>query len=346
MSQMIWISAGGTGGHIYPAIAIYEMLLQKNIRVRFIGGKESMEAKICHEKNIHFHATHNLKWLGFSKIFLWLWRLCLSLIDLLKLRHKDKPSAVLIMGGYPCITSGLVAILSRTSLYLHEQNAVLGKTNRWMYPFIKKGFCAYQSLIATWPKLMCVGNPSVIQPRQQPRQHSNKTFKILSFGGSGGAKQLNTLMYEVINSNQLDGCEFWHITGHQDTPIKTLSGSHIKVESYNHDIAKAYAWADLAITRSGAMTLTEITLQGIPSLLLPYPYAANDHQKKNAEYFIEVGGAWLCGQTPHEVIEQIKKLQHQPDTYNAMAEAVFKLIPAEDPGIKIVAELVKSLKVV
>ena len=345
MNQKVWISAGGTGGHIYPAIAIYELLLKQGLSVTFIGGDQnSMEQTICHEHQIHFHSTNNLKWLGWHKVFFWFSQLCSSLWDLFKLVRKEKPALILIMCGYPCITSGLIAIMTRTPLLLHEQNAVLGQTNRFFYHFIKEGFCAYKSLTKQWPKLKCVGNPSSIIAIKKPNVYPNGTFNILSFGGSGGAKQLNELMMAVIKSELLNDCAFWLITGDQGEDIKLDHAAHIKIEKYNHKIEEAYQWADLAITRSGAMTLTELNLAGLPALFLPYPYATDNHQHVNASYYVKHGGALMCEQTPERLVKQIKTIKDNKLNYNQMAKSMFKLIPQKNASKSIVDVLLRLVK--
>lgn len=347
MTRTVWVSAGGTGGHIYPAITLYNELQDKGLNVTFIGGdNKSMEQSLCKDKNIHFHATNNIKWQGWLKVFFWLAQVLKSLWDLSKLRRKEKPACILIMGGYPCITSGLVAILTFTPLFIHEQNSVMGLTNRLMYPFAKKGFCAYSNLHKKWPKLMCVGNPSLIKPIAKPRMRKKGKFNILSFGGSGGARQLNELMCEVIKSNELKECAFWHITGEQSENLLTLNGKNVKIEAYNHDIIEAYSWADLAITRSGAMTITELILVGLPSLLLPYPYATNDHQTKNAEYVVKKGCALICENKASKVIQQIQNFISNESQYNQMAQCVFNAKPKIHASEKISKEIMTYIKVV
>lgn len=323
-----WISAGGTGGHIYPAIAIYDALEKSGIQMTYIGGDhESMEQNVCEKKGMRFHATHNIKWLGWLKSWLWLWHLMCSIIDLIKLKRLEKPDFILIMGGYPCFSSGIVAILTGTPLYLHEQNSVMGITNRLMYHFVKKGFCAYKNLLGAYPKLIYVGNPSSITPITKPRVRGEQKLKILSFGGSGGARQLNQLMQTLIETNALDDYEIWHIIGDYDDHMLKLNRKGVKIERYNNNIEAAYQWADLAITRSGAMTLTELTLAGLPALLLPFPFATQDHQRKNAAYYVAKGGAWMCEDTPEGMMKQIDAIRNNPSKYNDMALSMYDLRP-------------------
>ena len=339
----VWISAGGTGGHIYPAIAIYDALKNEGFQVTYIGGdQESMEKSICHEKNINFHATNNLKWLGWLKSWLWLCHLMCSIIDLVKLSRHEKPDFILIMGGYPCVSSGLVAILTGTPLYLHEQNSVMGLTNRFMYRFVKKGFCAYKNLLDAYPKLIYVGNPSSITPVTKPRVLGDQKLKILSFGGSGGARQLNQLMQTLIETHALKDFEIWHIIGDYDDHMLKLNGEGIKIERYNDNIQEAYQWADLAITRSGAMTLTELTLAGLPALLLPFPFATHDHQKKNAAYYVSKGAAWMCEDSSDGIVKQVKSIQKSPKKYNEMALSMYDMIPEISSDKKIVSILLKT----
>ncbi|MDG2348459.1 MAG: glycosyltransferase, partial [Gammaproteobacteria bacterium] len=210
------------------------------------------------------------------------------------------------------------------------------------YPFIQKGFCAYENLLETYPKLIHVGNPSAIVPVKKPRELTQQKLKSLSFGGSGGARQLNRLMQALIETHALKDCEIWHIIGDYDDHMLKLNGEGIKIERYNDNIQEAYQWADLAITRSGAMTLTELTLAGLPALLMPFPFATHDHQKKNAAYYVSKGAAWMCDDSPEGIVEQVESIQKNPKKYNEMASSMYDMIPKISSDQKIVSLLLKT----
>jgi UDP-N-acetylglucosamine--N-acetylmuramyl-(pentapeptide) pyrophosphoryl-undecaprenol N-acetylglucosamine transferase len=340
-----WIAAGGTGGHIYPALHLYEEMTKAGWHGTWIGGEEeSLEKTICKQNQINFFSTDNLKWQGFARGLQWLFKLGRSVSALWRLQRKEKPSFILVMGGYPSLSSGLVAVISRTKLYLHEQNSVLGQTNRSLYPFIRSGFVAYGDLCKRWPKLQLVGNPSRMLPMKKPKRWQGDKLKILSFGGSGGARQINQLITEINKKHTLPQCEFWHIAGKQGNDMLALNGANIKVETYNHDIVKALQWADLAITRSGAMTLTELALNGLPALLLPYPFAKDNHQTTNAEAFIEQGAALWCANTAQGMVDQIMALCENPDHYNAMVDKMLAMQPAVAPEQVIIERIGADIK--
>lgn len=324
---IIWIAAGGTGGHIYPALAVAKTMHAAGWQVHWVGCKDGLEQRLCQQHTVQFWSIPNLKWRGLKSSFQWLKRFMQSINQLRKVRRVVPANVVLCMGGYVTLPTGLMAIMSRTPLFIHEQNAVLGRTNRLLYPFIFSGFCAFPDVAKRYPGLYQVGNPHTFPIQPHKRSFPKKPFKILSFGGSQGAKQLNDLMQQVMQDERLNQCEFWHIAGHQGQAMLAMNSQHIKVETYNDAMEAAYAWADLVIMRCGAMSLTEASAQGLPALLLPYQHAKDDHQRKNADYYIERHAALWSAESGDELVQQILNLIQDASLYEKLAENMYRLAP-------------------
>lgn len=342
----VWIGTGGTGGHIYPAVAVAKQFSQQGWDVQWIGCRDSMEASTCHKENIEFFSLNQLKWQGYVSALLWVYHLINAFFQTYKLSLSKKPDAILVMGGYVSLTTGLVAAIRGIPLFLHEQNSVLGRANRLLYRFITKGFCAYPSIAKRWPKLSFVGNPYTVSPRDKTKKWSSKKLKIVSLGGSGGAKAINELMSVVMIDPKLAHCQFWHLAGNQGRALLALNDERIKVEQYNHQIEQVYEWADIVIARSGAMTLTELAVFGLPAFLLPYPFAKDDHQKINAMYYIENGAALWCPKTPHELADALVLLSEDEKKFNKMSQCMSQLAPQACPQkllTKVMVETINGL---
>jgi UDP-N-acetylglucosamine--N-acetylmuramyl-(pentapeptide) pyrophosphoryl-undecaprenol N-acetylglucosamine transferase len=324
----IWIAAGGTGGHIYPALAVAKTMTDAGWVVHWVGCSNGLEARLCHERGIQFWSIPNLKWRGFKHVFVWLKHFVQAFWCLKKIRAVVPADIILCMGGYVTMPTGMMAVLTRTALFIHEQNTVLGRTNRLLYPFIRSGFCAFPGVAKRYPALYQVGNPHTLPLQMHKRTFpSTKPFKILSFGGSQGAKQLNTLLAKIMVDQRLEHCHFWHIAGHQDQAMLALNDQRIKVTTYLDDMKQAYEWADMVIVRSGAMTLTEVSVYGLPALLLPYQYAKDNHQQKNAAFYIERGAALWCAKRSGALVEQILSLSQDQSAYDVLAENMYRLAP-------------------
>lgn len=323
----IWIAAGGTGGHIYPALAVAKTMRDAGWQVHWVGCKDALEHKICKANAIQFWSIPSLKWRGLRHAFSWLNMFIKAMLQLKLIRRVIPADVVLCMGGYVALPTGIVSVIARTPLFIHEQNAVLGRTNRLLYPFIRSGFCAYPEVARSYPHLYQVGNPHSLPLQLHKRTFPSRSFKVLSLGGSQGAKQLNTLFAEAMVDKRLSHCEFWHVAGYQGQAMLALNNDKIKVSTYLDDIQKAYEWADLVVIRCGAMTLTEVSVYGIPALLLPYQYAKDNHQHKNATFYIERGAALWCATSSDALVQQIVQLSQDKAQYDLLAENMYRLAP-------------------
>ncbi|MAJ82425.1 MAG: undecaprenyldiphospho-muramoylpentapeptide beta-N-acetylglucosaminyltransferase [Legionellales bacterium] len=311
MNKTIYIAAGGTGGHVFPAEQLAKQVKYHRMQPIWIGRKAGLEEKVCQQHNIPKVAINVSAFRGRSgKLFAFI-KLSIAIVKLLFVFLFRRPKAVILMGGYVSLAAGVAAILLRVPLYLHEQNSIMGGTNKIFYPFIKKGFCAYPSLEKEYTKMVYVGNPLRYKGFKFDLKSMDKK-NIVVIGGSQGAKQLNDLMLEFYTMKGSQKYKIWHITGLNDymrvgSICKDYHHIH-RIDAFYDQMDKVYEWADIVISRSGAMTLSELAYFGVPALLSPYPHAADDHQKTNADYFIRNGAAEYCPSTARDLLKELNAI--------------------------------------
>ena len=306
MTQPIMIMAGGTGGHVYPALAVADELKSRGVPVVWLGTRKGIEARLVPEAGIA------IEWLGVSAlrgkglfaILMAPVNLAVACFQSMKILLRRKPCAVLGMGGFVSGPGGLMAWLLKVPLLIHEQNAVPGMTNKLLSNVSNQIMEAFPDSFNK--KTLHVGNPvrRVIASMPSPEQrlsHREGPLRLLIFGGSLGAAYLNEVvpqaLAEALPEQQF---EVRHQAGPKNLHQARLNYATLKVkanvEAYIDDMAEAYAWADLVICRAGAMTVAELAAAGVASILVPYPYAVDDHQTFNARYLSDAGGAILLQQ--------------------------------------------------
>nr|WP_239090164.1 undecaprenyldiphospho-muramoylpentapeptide beta-N-acetylglucosaminyltransferase [Marinomonas ostreistagni] len=320
--------AGGTGGHIYPALACAEKLIEKGIEVEWIGSAGGMEEKLVPEHDIPLHtiAIKGVRGKGALGLALAPWRIAHSIGQAVAILKRVKPDVVLGMGGFVAGPGGIAAKLLGIPLLIHEQNAVAGTTNKLL---AKVANSCLQAFDGALPNGQTVGNPvrgAILgQPAREVREDAARPLRLLVVGGSLGAKALNdavpTLLANWPHEQRLD---VWHQTGAKNFEAVSQSYEALAVEArvdaYINNMSQAYYWADLVICRAGAMTVSELAIAGLPSILIPYPYAIDDHQTENARSLANVGAAILLPQTEltpaalqahlTELIQDNDKLKH------------------------------------
>lgn len=327
--KCVLIMAGGTGGHIFPALAVADVLNESGAAVQWLGTQKGLEARIIpeHHYPISYIEISGLRGKGLMTLMMLPFRLIKAMIQTMLVFNKIKPDVVLGMGGFVTGPGGLVAWILRTPLVLHEQNAVAGMSNSILYFFAKKVFTAFPDVFSSkhekYNKLEVIGNPvrkeiTVIQPpeeryRKAATKGTDQSLKILLIGGSLGATALNETLPEslflVIKNHLLDESEFKSIKvihqcgeKHLDKTLdyyKDLSKEEkleITVTKFIADMAAQYSWADIVLCRSGALTVSELAAAGIASILVPYPHAVDDHQTVNASYLSDQNAAFLIQQ--------------------------------------------------
>lgn len=303
-----FVSAGGTGGHIFPAMAVARCLQNYGIEVNWVGSRGRLEERIVPQHfPIHYLSIKALRGKGKLSLLAAPWRIVQSTTQAVKLIRLHKPKFILAMGGYVCGPLGVAAWLMRVPLILHEQNAAAGLTNRWLAKIATKVFQAFpNSFPSDNQSITVVGNPvresfwQLAKPEQRLAVNQPK-LRVLIVGGSQGARFINQRVPDVLSKvAQSVGIDVWHQTGEHDlSDVELAYHEHelpAKVTAFINDMSSAYAWADVLICRAGALTVSEVAAAGVAAVFVPLPIAVDDHQRKNAEVLVQAGAAQIMSQ--------------------------------------------------
>jgi UDP-N-acetylglucosamine--N-acetylmuramyl-(pentapeptide) pyrophosphoryl-undecaprenol N-acetylglucosamine transferase len=293
MNKKVLIMAGGTGGHIFPALAVGQALAARGIEVAWLGRAKGMEADIVAKAGLPLFTIEvgGLRGHGWQRLLLAPWQLLRALKQATQHMQRWQPDLVLGFGGYASGPGGVAAFLRRIPLCIQEQNAVPGYTNRILAKMAKRVFAAFPSTFADSKTVSVSGNPlrrSLLQLLEpQTRLGSRQgPVHILVMGGSQGAKALNEAVPKALKTALNAGTvRVRHQSGqrHYDAAVAAYANMNgVEVLPFIDDMAAAYNWADLVIARAGAATVSEVAAIGLASVLIPYPYAVDDHQTKNA----------------------------------------------------------------
>ncbi len=299
------IMAGGTGGHIFPGLAVAQALRDKGWRVHWLGTPGSMESELVPGRGFALETIEfgGLRGKGL-KTLAWLpWRLLKALGQSAAVMRRVRPDVVLGMGGYVSFPGGVMAYLSGSALVLHEQNSVAGMANRWLSKLAKQVFTAFPHVM---PGAQWVGNPlrQAFTQQASPAQRfagRSGVLKVLVVGGSLGAKALNDVVPQALALlPEAERPQVIHQSGAKQ--IEALranyqaAGVQAELTPFIDDTASAFAQADLIVCRAGASTVTEIAAVGAAALFVPFPFAVDDHQTTNAQFLVQQGGGWLMPQ--------------------------------------------------
>lgn len=311
------ILAGGTGGHIFPGLAVAEELRHLGWRVVWLGTSNGMESQIVPRSHFSFEGIQfsGLRGKGIRVWLLMPFRLLRALWQSALVMQRIKPNVILGFGGYVTFPAGVVGRLLAKPLVLHEQNSVAGLSNRALSVIATRVFTAFPNVIA---KAQWIGNPlrSEFTKQAEPRErfiNRQGPLRILVIGGSLGAKFLNQLVPQAIS--MLPEYARPHVT-HQSgvSQIDELNANYRQANidaeliPFIENTAAAFAEADLVICRAGASTVTELAAVGAAAIFIPLPAAVDDHQTKNAMYLVEKNGGWLQPQqdlTPQKLANLI-----------------------------------------
>jgi len=305
MSGPVLVMAGGTGGHIFPGLAVARALRERGVPVAWLGNPNGMEARVVPPTGIpmEYVSIGGLRGKGLSTKLLAPFRLISALGQCLRIIRRLRPRVVLGMGGYVTGPAGLAAWLSRRPLVIHEQNAVAGLTNRLLSRFATEILSAFPHSFPQADLGRAIGNPVRREISELPEpsaRFAGRTgrLRLLVFGGSQGALRLNQVVPAAIAQMPAgQRPEVLHQAGGRTLEIASAAyreaGLEANVTPFIDDMAAAYAWADLAICRSGALTVSELAAAGLGSILVPFPAAVDDHQTRNAGYLVEAGAARL-----------------------------------------------------
>lgn len=301
MKPVVLIMAGGTGGHVFPALSVAEVLRANGHRVVWLGTRAGIEARLVPAAGI------DIEWLpvgglrGKGKLALLFapFRLLRAGFAALGVFRRIRPAVVLGMGGFASGPGGVIAWLKRRPLVVHEQNAIAGFTNRQLARIARRVLVAFPGALSDVAREDVVGNPvrnSVTQldPPEQRFAQRDGALRVLVLGGSLGARALNETVPSAIRESGV-AVSVRHQCGRGDAnAVRALyAGTKVAVEPFIDDMAAAYAWADIAICRAGAMTVFELAAAGLGALLVPFPFAVDDHQTANARYLVDADAAVL-----------------------------------------------------
>ena len=329
----IMIMAGGTGGHVFPGLAVAEVLRELKHPVVWLGTRRGLEARVVPQNGI------DIEWVtiaGFRRRGLVAWlaapfRTLAATLQVLGTLRRRRPAAVLGMGGFVSGPGGIAAWLSRRPLLIHEQNAVVGTTNRWLARLAAQVFEAFPGSFPRAAGARCIGNPvrraivGVAPPRARAARDAQA--RLLVLGGSQGARVLNELVpAAVARLPEALRPLIRHQTGGTLETARAAyraAGVDAELVPFIEDMAAAYAQADLVVARAGALTLAELAAAGIAAILVPYPYAVDDHQTKNAAHFAAAGAAVVVAERDlgaERLAAELQFLLADPDRLLEMCE--------------------------
>ena len=325
-SRCALIMAGGTGGHIFPGLAVAEALRDKGWRVHWLGGKgsaasPSMESQLVPPRGFAFETIDfsGVRGKGVVTLAFLPLRLLKAFWQSIQVIRRVKPHVVIGLGGYIAFPAGMMAVLLGKPLVLHEQNSVAGMVNKILAQVADRIFTAFPNVLknAEW-----VGNPlrtAFMQQAQPEARFSGRTgpLRLLVVGGSLGAKALNTVVPQAIALILADQRP---IVTHQSGAKQidelranySAAGVDATLTPFIDDTATAFADADLVICRAGASTVTEIAAVGVAALFVPFPFAVDDHQTSNAQFLVQQGAGWQIAQselTPQRLADVLQKTE-------------------------------------
>lgn len=339
--KKIMIMAGGTGGHIYPALAVAALWQQQGGAVIWLGNPNGMEARLVPDAGFEMEpvSISGLRGKGVNTLLAAPVRLLRALWQSLRAIRRQRPDVVLGMGGFVSGPGGLAAWLLRTPLVVHEQNAIPGFTNRLLARLSNR---LLQAFPETFPLATTVGNPVRSQLYRLPPATAHQPLRLLVLGGSLGAQRINQLVPELLQ--QLEGVAVYHQTGAKNLD-QTLGyyrerqivpdGKTVRVVPYIEAMEPAYSWADLVLCRAGAMTISELALVGRGSILIPFPFAVDDHQSANGRFLQQAGAALLLQQREldlQKLLQWVRTLMQQPQRITEMGAAARALAQPDATG--------------
>ena len=307
----ILIAAGGTGGHVFPAVAVASRLVSMGLSVHWIGTSRGLERRVAASADlplteIDFEGVRGKGLMGWVRLPL---RLLKAAWQVSRILRRVRPRLVMVFGGYVSFPLGLVARLMGLPLMVLEQNAVMGSANRWLARMADAVVISFPDTRHAPPHSQCLGNPV----REELMRHGRRDqaiaeragpIRILVLGGSLGAAPLNQACPQIFANCRDGGVSFQviHQTGAKGLePTQRLYqdlGLEAEVVPFIDDMATAYDWADLLICRAGASTVAELMAVAIPAIFVPLPHAIDDHQTANAAAMTRQGAAWLVAQGP------------------------------------------------
>lgn len=323
------IMAGGTGGHIFPGLAVAQALRARGFAVHWLGAPASMEERLVVPQGFAFEAVDfsGVRGKGLGTLVRLPGRLLRALAQSRAVLRRVQPDVVVGLGGYISFPGGLMAALARTPLVLHEQNSIAGMANRLLARLAQRVFTAFPDAL---PGAQWVGNPLRAAFLQQPLPAArfvgrSGPLRLLVVGGSLGARALNEIVPQALAlippearprvTHQSGAAQLEALRAHY-----AAAGVQAELTPFIDDTASAFAAADVIVCRAGASTVTEIAAVGAAAIFVPFPFAVDDHQTRNARFLTDAGGGWLVPQ--QELIpEKLAKMLSNLDRLTLMNTA-------------------------
>lgn len=350
----ILIMAGGTGGHVFPGLAIAKKCREKGIEVHWLGTHKGLEARVVPRENFPIHFISISGWRG-KKITDWMlapFRLFNALWQSYRIIQKIQPDVVLGMGGFASGPGGIASWIWRCPLIIHEQNAKPGLTNRGLSYFATKIAEGFPGVFSKSKKNIFTGNPvrSEIMNIKKDKKGREKPLHLLVLGGSLGASAINAIVPRtLIKLDEEERPLVYHQTGEKQEAVTKAeyAAYHLtaRIVPFIEKMEEAYEWADIVICRAGALTVAEICAVGLPAIFIPFPHAADDHQTANATYLLDHQAAMIISQselTEEKLVLLLNKIMREEERLK-MGEAAYSLRrdKVTDTIIKVCEETVR-----
>ena len=343
----VLIMAGGTGGHIFPALAVAQVLRQRGVAVVWVGVPGSMESRLVPKNGfpIEWVRVAGIRGKGVAAWAMAPLRLIKAVLQALRVFRRVRPRAVLGAGGYVSGPGGVAAWLLRVPLLIHEQNAAPGMTNRWLARLATTVLQAFPGSFPAACQAQTIGNPvradiaALAAPEIRFTGREARS-RLLVFGGSQGAQRLNTVLPQALaRLAPAQRPQVRHQAGERGLEAARAAYREAQVEAevsaFIDDMAQAYAWADFAVCRAGAMTVAELQAAGLGAVFVPFALATDDHQTKNAEVMVRSGAARIIQErdlTPESLGEAIAELSADRGVtlHMALAARAARVVDAAD----------------
>jgi len=344
--KKIIIVASGTGGHVIPALAITDLLIKKNYSVSWFGTKNGIENKLIKDKHINLYHINSsgIRGKNLFDITKGLFNFIRSFFQTIIILYREKPLFIMGFGGYISTSASLAGFILRLPVYVHESNSISGTANKINNLISRKTFETFPNTFKKNKKVIHTGNPikevfNNIESSDKKYSSDKQVSNILIFGGSQGARFFNEMIPSCLATFK-DRVNITHICGSNNKDSVKNAYKSYDIESdvidFSFNIETLYNWADLIISRSGSMTLSEIAISGRASILVPYLYATDNHQYINARYF-EKNNAAIIIEENEKFSENLHKsvnnlIHNKKEMYN-MAVNVKSLFPFNSSDI-------------
>lgn len=338
MTGTVLIMAGGTGGHVFPALAVAKHLQARGMQIQWIGTQAGIESKLVPQAGFTLHriGVQGLRGKGLMGWLMAPLRLIKAVREARDVIRQVQPTLVLGMGGFASGPGGVAAKLAGIPLVIHEQNAIPGLTNRILSRLATRVLEGFKGSFPERTAAQWLGNPvrqSIADLPAARQKENSEDFRLLVLGGSLGARRLNQVVPAAVAMMPTESRPLIrHQCGQRDLESCRRIYRQYKlaadVTDFIEDMAAAYQEADLVICRAGALTVAEICAAGVPAVLVPYPHAVDDHQFHNAQALVKAGGAWLirdASLNDEQLKTIISDLQGDPAQRNRMAQAARSL---------------------